>query len=1111
MASQPGYTYTETFADISNWTFNTATSPGDGTFVSGIGASAWKGYEPTGSGSIPNATRLTHSTTFFQVSSGNVTSSGIYRQTQSFSLLSTGTSDNSTSIAVDLFLNFTGLNAGTLSFDWASLNNSTGNRTGSVRIYTSVDGITFTELTSAAVLNVVNNSPTSGQVKFVALPASFNNNANARIRFYYYNGSGGTTGARPKVQIDNVSVTAVPSNVCTAPAAAATNLQLSPGYSAMTGTFTASSPASDGYVVIRSLNNSLSAPPANGTNYAVGDNVGDGTVISVGNSTSFTASSLSPSTVYYYFVYSMNNLCSGGPLYNTANVLTGNATTLSGNTPCAAPAVQASNLVLSNVTSSGIKGTFTGSSSVNADKYLVVRSTSSSLSATPVNGTQYAAGATLGTGVVVSKTGLTSFNATGLNPGTQYYFFVFAVNEDNCTSGPAYNTVSPATAVATTVSIPVCSTPSAQPTNLQLSASNTSINGYFTASASADGYLVVYSTSSTLGSTPQSGTSYNVGASFGSGIVVSNGSATSFVLQNLNASTTYYFFVFAKNQLCTGGPLYLAAGVLQANVTTTATATLSVYFGNLHAHSAYSDGNQDNSGYTPANDFTFAKSSQCMDFLGISEHNHSEAGMNVSRWQPGITQAAAATTGTFLAMYGMEWGVISNGGHVLVYGIDQLLGWETGNYNVYVPKSDYTGKPSTTGTTGLFKTVNDWPSTAFTMLAHPDNSDFNNIAGTAFNTTADSAIAGCAVESGPAFSTNTSYTDPASRLSNYWYYKRLLAKGYHVGPNIDHDNHYTTYGRTNYSRLAVLSPTLTKTDFLQAIKKRQFYATHDCDTRASFTLNNQVMGSITSGTTYPAISIYVIDPTRPSTMPKIRLMYGIPGNMVDPVAIDSVNGNTFNYTDFNMADGTAYYYAEITIGSDYVITSPVWYTKSTVTPLQLLSFDARAVSAQKVQLNWRTVNEVNCKSFVLQKSADGINFHDIASVAAKNTPLNNYSSNDDRPFKGGNYYRLQMIDMDGSTRYSNVVFVSINSANNTVSIQPNPVNNTLRLQMNFAAAGTAKFRITDAMGRTFREQQTQLNAGEQVLNINTSSLTSGAYYLVVELPGEQIVRPFIRQ
>ncbi len=1112
MSAQPNFTYTENFADITNWTFNSSTSPGDGTLIAGIGASAWRGYEPTGTGTIPNGTKITHSTTFFQTSSGPGSSSGVYKQSQSIGLISTGTADNSSAVAFDFFVNFSGLNAGTLSFDWASLNNSTGDRKGSLRVYTSTDGATFTELASAAVLNFTNNSATSGQISFIQLPASLNNSTTARIRFYYHNGIGGTSGSRPKLQLDNVKVTGVPANPCSVPASQPSALNLSPGFSTTSGSFTAASPAANGYLVIRSINPSLSSLPVNGVNYSEGASVGDGTVISYGTSTSFSATSLSSSTTYYYFIFAVNYLCSGGPLYKTTSPLTGSATTLSGSAPCSAPAAQPTNLVLSNVTSNSIKGTFTASASGNADHYLIVRSTSSTLSASPVNGTQYYASSNLGGGVVVTKTPLTTFTSNALASGSQYYFFVFAVNEDNCTSGPAYNTASPITANATTVSIPVCTTPAAQPTNLQLSATNNSINGYFTPANNVDGYVVIYSTSSSLSSTPQNGVTYTAGTTIGNGTVLLNSTAISFVLSNLSSSSTYYFYIFSKKDQCTGGPMYLTTSPLQGSITTTASAPYGYYFGNLHAHSAYSDGNVDNVTFTPADDYNYAKNSLCMDFLGISEHNHSDAGMLLSRWAPAISQANAATTSTFLALYGMEWGVISNGGHVLVYGIDQLLGWEAGNYNIYVPKSDYIGKPPTTGTVGLFKTINDWPSTAFTMLAHPDNSDYNNIANTSFSNTADSAIAGCAIESGPAFSTNTSYTDPASRLSTYWYFKRMLSKGYHVGPNIDHDNHYTTFGRVNYSRLAVVSPTLSKTDILQSIKNRRFYATHDCDTRVNFTLNNQVMGSITSGTTAPAISIYVTDPTNSSTTPKIRLMYGVPGSLVEAVALDSINGNTFNYTDYNMPDGTSYYFAEITIGGGYVITSPIWYTKSgTVTPVTLLSFTGAATPEKTVKLNWRTVNEINNKQFIIERSADGVRFAAIDSVSGKNLTIeNNYAALDKNPLQGLNYYRLKQIDLDGKFSYSNVIAVKISSGNNKLSVVPNPVKDVASISIMVEEDQKAELQILDGFGRVMQRTSYQLQKGEQVKQLNLADLTSGTYYITLNTTSGKLVSRFVK-
>src|SRR5258706_9437675 len=42
------------------------------------------------------------------------------------------------------------------------------------------------------------------------LPVAFNNSATARLRFYCHNGTGGTTGSRPKISIDNLMVTAAP-------------------------------------------------------------------------------------------------------------------------------------------------------------------------------------------------------------------------------------------------------------------------------------------------------------------------------------------------------------------------------------------------------------------------------------------------------------------------------------------------------------------------------------------------------------------------------------------------------------------------------------------------------------------------------------------------------------------------------------------------------------------------------------------------------------------------------------------------------------------------------------------------------------------------------------
>lgn len=121
-------------------------------------------------------------------------------------------------------------------------------------------------------------------------------------------------------------------------------------------------------------------------------------------------------------------------------------------------------------------------------------------------------------------------------------------------------------------SLPTCTAPS-QANSLSFGTVTTSsIAGSF--SGSADGYLVVRSTSSSLSSNPSDGTSYSVGNSLGGGTVVAYGSSTGFTASGLNANTQYYFFVFAftDNGTCTGGPVY-ATPALSGNETTNALPT----------------------------------------------------------------------------------------------------------------------------------------------------------------------------------------------------------------------------------------------------------------------------------------------------------------------------------------------------------------------------------------------------------------------------------------------------------------------------------------------------------------------------------------------------------
>ena len=89
----------------------------------------------------------------------------------------------------------------------------------------------------------------------------------------------------------------------------------------------------------------------------------------------------------------------------------------------------------------------------------------------------------------------------------------------------------------------------------------------------------------------------------------------------------------------------------------------------------------------------------------------------------------------------------------------------------------------------------------------------------------------------------------------------------------------------------------------------------------------------------------------------------------------------------------------------------------TVLPLDFLSFNAKLTDgiSKQVKLSWSTANEVNTKSFAIERKTSA-GFATIGSIASNNTAgTSNYSFTDIAPATGVNYYRIKQIDKDGKS------------------------------------------------------------------------------------------------
>lgn len=130
------------------------------------------------------------------------------------------------------------------------------------------------------------------------------------------------------MDVEDFYINIQPIAACVAPNTQPTALVLTPSGTTIGGSFAPAIPNPNNYLVVINTTGIAPPAPANLTTYVIGGTLGAGNII-VDNdaNTSFVATGLSTTTPYYFFIYSFNSVCTGGPLYNSTAPLTGNTTT----------------------------------------------------------------------------------------------------------------------------------------------------------------------------------------------------------------------------------------------------------------------------------------------------------------------------------------------------------------------------------------------------------------------------------------------------------------------------------------------------------------------------------------------------------------------------------------------------------------------------------------------------------------------------------------------------------------------------------------------------------------------------------------------------------------
>lgn len=165
-------------------------------------------------------------------------------------------------------------------------------------------------------------------------------------------------------------------------------------------------------------------------------------------------------------------------------------------------------------------------------------------------------------------------------------------------------------------------------------------------------------------------------------------------------------------------------------------------------------------------------------------------------------------------------------------------------------------------------------------------------------------------------------------------------------------------------------------------------------------------------------------------------------------------------------------------------------------PVKLMKFDG-SYGVEGNMLKWETAAELNSAYFAVERASDAKHFTEIRKVLASKTSSisNRYHFTDSKYSLGLNYYRLRMVDQDGSRAYSNIV--AIDALNlRKLKYFPNPVHTILNIELPDVTLNEVNMKIINISGQVVMEKG-KVETVNGALIQDVSRLGTGLYQVVI--------------
>jgi hypothetical protein len=198
-------------------------------------------------------------------------------------------------------------------------------------------------------------------------------------------------------------------------------------------------------------------------------------------------------------------------------------------------------------------------------------------------------------------------------------------------------------------------------------------------------------------------------------------------------------------------------------------------------------------------------------------------------------------------------------------------------------------------------------------------------------------------------------------------------------------------------------------------------------------------------------------------------------------------------------------------GDQYVRTVP-----QVSLPVDILSFSGYK-SGTVNKLQWTTSSEQNNRGFEVQRSLDGVNYSSIGfvnSLAAGGNSSSqlDYGFTDNSVTGDRQYYRLRMVNLNNSSKLSNIVIINGDKPMLLTinGLYPNPATTIVNVLLGSPVKEKITLVVTDMLGKTVVQQDAVVQPGSNTIPIDINRLTNGTYVVKV-MGNEGVVSKFVKQ